>query len=175
MKSASTPNPQLHATAPAPIRLSRQGAGHMKLLYSSRCALSLSLAVATLAGCGGSQSAFSPAGALPRSQGDGSLPHSRTFHYTGKRQEFTVPAGVKRLTVVARGAKGAGSPVTQGGRVYAVVPVTPGEKLVTQNRRHPPPLAPDVRARVEAIHPFAVRACRRLKIGLTLSRLCARV
>ncbi len=97
----------------------------------ARYALCSSAAVVLLTACGGSHSAFSPAGALPQS-GDGPVTHSRTFHYTGKRQEFTVPSGVKQLTIVARGGKGAASgsrPIAQGGRVYAVIPVTPGEKL----------------------------------------------
>jgi len=62
-----------------------------------------------------------------------SLPYNKTFNYTGKRQWFTVPTGVTRLTVVARGASG-GSNFRydgggRGGRIYAVIPVTPGERL----------------------------------------------
>jgi hypothetical protein len=41
-----------------------------------------------------------------------------------------VPTQVTRITVVARGAHGAGSPLPYGGRVHAVIPVAPGEKLV---------------------------------------------
>lgn len=64
------------------------------------------------------------------------LKGSKTFHYTGEEQTFTVPAGVKQLTVVARGGEGAGSyyyPSTdtpgRPGRVYAIVPVHGGDKL----------------------------------------------
>jgi hypothetical protein len=62
--------------------------------------------------------------------------NNRTFKYTGARQQFTVPAGVNWLTVVALGAAGAGQKrshdqggVARGGRVYAIIPVQPGEKL----------------------------------------------
>jgi hypothetical protein len=55
--------------------------------------------------------------------------HQR-FDYTGQGQTFTVPAGVNWLTVVALGARGASATGgTNGGRVYAVIPVTPGERL----------------------------------------------
>lgn len=37
---------------------------------------------------------------------------------------------MRHISVVARGAKGAGSPIVDGGRVHAIIPVTPGEKLV---------------------------------------------
>jgi hypothetical protein len=67
---------------------------------------------------------------------EATLPHHRTFHYTGKRQRFIVPPGVKSITVVARGAAGGGSPSRsggpqggRGGRVFAIIPVTGGEKL----------------------------------------------
>jgi hypothetical protein len=57
----------------------------------------------------------------------------QTFSYTGNEQTFIVPAGVRRLTVVAHGGEGAGQ-VDYGytglpGRVYAVIPVRPGDKL----------------------------------------------
>jgi len=62
---------------------------------------------------------------------------SKTFSYTGGAQSFKVPGGVRQVTVIARGAGGAGyssSPPSgdypgRGGRVYAVVPVKPGETL----------------------------------------------
>ncbi len=40
-----------------------------------------------------------------------------------------MPAGVRRLQVVALGAHGAEIPQIRGGRVRAVIPVTPGEVL----------------------------------------------
>lgn len=66
----------------------------------------------------------------------GGSTNSKTFHYTGKKQKFIVPAGVSQLTVVARGAEGGGLayyPSTNapglGGRVYAVIAVHPRERL----------------------------------------------
>jgi hypothetical protein len=95
-------------------------------LRLGRYALGVCAAAAMLAGCGGQGSnAVVPSG-VP----DSSLPHHRTFNYTGAAQDFTVPAGVTHISVVARGAHGGGSPKANGGRVHAVIPVTPGEKLV---------------------------------------------
>ena len=55
---------------------------------------------------------------------------SQTFSYTGSEQSFDVPARVTQLTVVALGASGVGADSgSKGGRVYAVIPVTPGERL----------------------------------------------
>jgi hypothetical protein len=57
----------------------------------------------------------------------------QTFSYTGAEQTFIVPAGVKRLTVIARGGAGADDEsagfVGFPGRLYAVIRVHPGEKL----------------------------------------------
>jgi hypothetical protein len=84
--------------------------------------------VAMLAGCGSSNSAGN--GVLPNNGAPERLPGQHTFHFTGKSQDFKVPAGVTHITVVARGATGAGNPIADGGRVHAVIPVTPGETLV---------------------------------------------
>lgn len=60
---------------------------------------------------------------------------SQTFKYTGAEQWFTVPAGVSSVTIVARGAQGGAARYYsapgggRGGRVYAQIPVTSGEKL----------------------------------------------
>lgn len=86
------------------------------------------MATALLAGCGGSQVA--PTGGVPTGSAATSFPYHKTFNYTGAKQDFKVPAGVTHITVVALGAHGAGSPEAYGGRVYAVIPVTPGETLV---------------------------------------------
>ena len=86
------------------------------------------VAVALLAGCGGSRIAgpvFPGTGDAERSAASG----SQTFHYTGAEQTFKVPRRVTRITVVARGAAGAGSLAGRGGRVYAVLQVRPGETL----------------------------------------------
>lgn len=98
----------------------------MKMLISGRHALAAAI-VATLAGCGGG----SAAGTVPSTPADAKLEHHKTFYYTGNRQSFIVPSGVKRITVVARGGMGAGPESTGGraGRVYAIIPVTPGDQL----------------------------------------------
>jgi hypothetical protein len=103
----------------------------MKSLGLSRRALSCA-ALALLAACGASQPPIGARGEV-NANGD-SLPYHKTLHYTGKEQSFVVPAGVTSITVVARGAAGAGigeygNLSGFGGRVYAVIPVTPLERL----------------------------------------------
>ena len=103
----------------------------MKLWDVSRYALAIGAAAALLTGCGGSQIASI---APPATNGnDASLPYHKTFKYAGKRQSFKVPAGVTKIEVVARGAAGAGESghrfLARGGRVVALLPVYPGEKL----------------------------------------------
>lgn len=98
----------------------------MKRIALSCCALSI--AAALLTGCGGAQSPIGTA--APTSDNGDSLPYHKTFQYTGSEQSFSVPAGVTQLTVVALGARGDGIEArAHGGRVYAVIPVTPGEQL----------------------------------------------
>ena len=103
----------------------------MKTFDLTRYTVGACAAAALLAGCGGSQP---PIGAPTASVGAGgnTLPHHQTFQYTGKRQQFVVPAGVGSITVVARGAAGGsyGTHGGLGGRVAAVIPVYAGEKLV---------------------------------------------
>lgn len=82
-------------------------------------------AAALFAGCGGSQS---PIGAPTVAQSRAAF-SEKTFSYTGKRQTFTVPSGVTQIEVDARGAQGGGSSGGLGGRVVALIAVTPGEKL----------------------------------------------
>jgi hypothetical protein len=89
------------------------------------CAVGVCVAFAMLGGCGGQAST----GGVP-SVAPNSLPNHKSFYYTGAAQDFTVPAGVTEISVVARGAKGAGKRIADGGRVHAVIPVTPGETLV---------------------------------------------
>lgn len=106
----------------------------MKSFGLGSYALSGGVCVALLAGCGGSRS---PSPILPLS--NSALPAatgSRTFSYTGAEQTFKVPSGVSQITVVARGGGGDagyggsdGAHPGTGGRVYAVLPVEPGEKL----------------------------------------------
>ncbi|MFY9739833.1 MAG: hypothetical protein WAK11_12410 [Candidatus Cybelea sp.] len=86
----------------------------------------LGVCVVMLAGCGGHASN----GVVPSGAPNSSLPHHKSLYYTGGAQTFDVPTGVTQISVVARGAKGAGKPIADGGRVHAVIPVTPGETLV---------------------------------------------
>src|SRR5579871_5070362 len=77
----------------------------MKVCEVRRVALSGFMAVALLAGCGGSQAL--PVVTKTGDSFDGAaLPYHKTFRYTGSRQSFIVPAGVTQLTVVARGGSG---------------------------------------------------------------------
>ncbi|HEV3089948.1 MAG TPA: hypothetical protein VGX91_00740 [Candidatus Cybelea sp.] len=97
-------------------------------------ALGIALATAMLAGCGGSAMGLGAPYAANIS-GD-TQPYHQTFHFTGAPQSFVVPAGVKTITVIALGAAGGGlldrydSHSATGGRVYAKIPVLPGEKLL---------------------------------------------
>jgi hypothetical protein len=100
-------------------------------LSFGRHALGVCLAVAMLAGCGGTQPPI-----------DGSFGNtSKTvrsheiFRYTGNEQKFKVPAQVTKITVVALGASGSRASSTgykvdgPGGEVTATIPVTPHETL----------------------------------------------
>lgn len=79
----------------------------MRAFEFSRCALSISLAAALLAACGGSSI---PIRATDSASSDATpLTHSKTFDYTGAKQTFIVPAGVRRLTVSAHGGVGGGA------------------------------------------------------------------
>ncbi len=105
----------------------------MRAVRLRRAALSISLAEALLSACGGgSPVPIATSNALITPSG---LKHHQTFSYTGTKQTFVVPAGVTRLTVIARGGEGTGDFVhgagTPGfpGRVYAVIRVHAGSKL----------------------------------------------
>src|SRR5579863_583204 len=90
-------------------------------------ALSGAVAIALLAGCGGRAGSAS---AIPAADVSHAVTHSHTFNYTGDKQSFVVPAGVTRVAVVARGAGGSSCARTgRGARAYAVIPVTPKERL----------------------------------------------
>ena len=101
----------------------------MKVLSLSHYALA-GMAIAMLAGCGGGSGATGSVPLAPASYDVFS--NHKTFRYTGNRQSFIVPEGVKRLKIVARGGMGA-APESSGGsgvgRVSATIPVTPGEEL----------------------------------------------
>ena len=103
----------------------------MRAFKFYRYALGIGAAASLLSACGGGSSV--PVSTGSTVTGAGGLKNHQTFSYTGNEQTFIVPAGVRRLTVVAHGGKGDGN-VSYGytglpGRVYAVIPVHPGEKL----------------------------------------------
>src|SRR5580692_10536879 len=81
---------------------------------------------ALLVGCGG-VSSFAPSDA-----GVMSIAHppakkqAKTFYYTGDVQNFTVPRGVKHVTITAIGAP---TKSAHSGLVNGTIPVTPGESL----------------------------------------------
>jgi hypothetical protein len=93
-------------------------------------ALSCCVVAAMLAGCGGRAAD----GVMPVNSGAGAytrekFPYHKSFFYTGRAQDFKVPASVRKIRVIALGAHGAGIPEVRGGRVSAIIPVTPGEVL----------------------------------------------
>ncbi|MGA8797771.1 MAG: glycine-rich protein [Candidatus Cybelea sp.] len=103
----------------------------MRAFKFYRYALGIGAAASLLSACGGGSSV--PVSTGSTVTGAGGLKNHQTFSYTGNEQTFIVPAGVRRLTVVAHGGKGDGN-VSYGytgfpGRVYAVIPVHSGEKL----------------------------------------------
>jgi hypothetical protein len=99
----------------------------MRTCDLGRYALCIGIAAGMLAGCGGSQSLIGGLRATALSAD--SLPYNKTFHFTGKKQLFVVPAGVKWLTVVALGAAGRLKEKGRGGRVFAEILVVGGERL----------------------------------------------
>lgn len=101
-------------------------------LSRCRCALSISVAAALLSGCGGTSV---PTATDNTIAGASARKHSQTFGYTGAKQTFIVPAGVRQLTISAHGGAGAGFSIRNynlpgfPGRIYAIVRVHPGDKL----------------------------------------------
>lgn len=98
----------------------------MNRLRLNRSGLSLSAAL-LLSACGGSSIPIS--GVSSAAAGGHAAKGAKTFHYTGHAQIFVVPALVTKLTIVARGAVGAGGEPGRGGRVFAVLRVQQGDKL----------------------------------------------
>jgi hypothetical protein len=107
-------------------------------------ALSISAATAFLAGCSGSQPPVGAPRAMPQSRTNRNIADEfatgqRTFQFTGSKQVFVVPRGVYQIKVWAHGGSGANdvhryehmhrSIGGYGGRVTAIVPVSPHEKL----------------------------------------------
>jgi hypothetical protein len=76
-------------------------------------------------------SAAAPAGAAPSCTGTTTV--TCTFSFTGDNQAFTVPSGVTRMTIDARGAQGGGVvPDVMGGlggEATETIPVVPGAVL----------------------------------------------
>lgn len=109
----------------------------------ARFALSIGAVTVLLGGCSGAQPPIGERSIMPQrlvnQYNEESLPYHKTFSYTGSKQLFKVPSGVTHLTVVARGAEGGGASGSNsyqaffeggiGGRVYAEIPVKPGETL----------------------------------------------
>ncbi len=100
----------------------------------NRHALAVSLVTVLLAGC-----RASPGIGIPTTPSSAPRTHSvtdrKTFVYTGKPQVFQVPANVHSITIDMLGASSAGCLYSSGGqgghggRVSAVIPVTPHQKL----------------------------------------------
>ena len=109
----------------------------MNAIGIGRCAVAFST-IALLTNCGGGAGA-SAGSTPPIAASPDVLPGQHTFRYTGREQSFKVPLGVQLITVVARGAAGGGYSGSsygsyyeyfgRGGRVYAHIPTTPGERL----------------------------------------------
>jgi hypothetical protein len=99
----------------------------MRAFEFSRAALSASVTAALLSACGGGSSVPTATdNAINSTSGSN---HHQSFSYTGAEQTFIVPAGVRRLIVVARGGAGAATLGGFPGRVYAVIRVKAGDKL----------------------------------------------
>lgn len=103
----------------------------MKALTLARYTFGVCGGIAVLIGCSANIDSVSK---LPANAPGSVLPYGKTFRYTGGEQSFKVPAGVYSITVVARGAAGGGDISmcprgNRGGRVSAIIPVTPGETL----------------------------------------------
>jgi hypothetical protein len=101
----------------------------MRSFVLSRSAITVGVA-ALLAGCGGNVANVS------RSMQSGpgnATSREKTFKYTGSEQLFTVPNGVKAITVIVRGASAPRergcTGKSRGGRVHAQIAVTPGQRL----------------------------------------------
>src|SRR5579863_6824284 len=105
----------------------------MRAFKSIGRGLSITAAGALLSACAGSSP---PISASNTTTSGSRLNNNKTFFYTGKEQTFVVPTGVTQLTVVAHGGEGgstyiypSGDPPGFPARVYAVIPVNPGDKL----------------------------------------------
>ncbi len=103
----------------------------MKASFTARYALCVFTAIAFLGGCGKNAAVGVPSAARSAAQENTSV-KGRTFFYTGAPQSFRVPAQVYAINVVMRGASGqqvCKGPIGRGGRVVALIPVLPHQKL----------------------------------------------
>lgn len=102
----------------------------MRLSSVAPYALSIAWIGSLLAGCGGNSGLGIPAtsGSATKTH---SPPNKKTFLYIGKPQVFQVPANVHSITVIMLGASGehCHNYGGRGARVFAVIPVTPDQKL----------------------------------------------
>jgi hypothetical protein len=98
-------------------------------------ALAACVAATALSSCSGFQP---PTAALAERAQRAEQTGSQTFKYTGTEQDFSVPSGVTRVTVVARGGGtpsgdyGSSGPYftgSNGGLIQATISVKPGERL----------------------------------------------
>jgi hypothetical protein len=106
----------------------------MRTLNCGRYAMGICAAISILAGCSGGAGGVS-APQVTNVGNDAS--HRQKFLFTGTEQTFTVPAGVTKVRVDAKGASGGGASGSQGskvtagrgGEVKATIPVAAGERL----------------------------------------------
>lgn len=104
----------------------------MRTFAAIRRVFGVSIALALLADCTGSQIPIDASGTMPQA-----LDHkaqSKTFKFTGAAQTFVVPNNVTAIIVTAYGASGGKDGTNDvmggdGGVVKAVLPVTSGETL----------------------------------------------
>lgn len=113
----------------------------MRSLDIGRYAVSISVAAASISGCGGSQPQLGTSGAISQLPTIAAHPltdkSQKTFLYTGAQQTFVVPSDVTHVTITAMAASGAsdgssGDGVAKGGKggwVRATISVGSGEKL----------------------------------------------
>jgi hypothetical protein len=103
----------------------------MKRFDFARCALSIGVAAAFLAACGGGSSGF-PAGSADAH----AYAQQKTFKFTGDAQIFNVPNGVYQVQIDATGGNGESTfynktiPGGYGGRVVATLSVKPNQQLI---------------------------------------------
>ncbi len=60
-------------------------------------------------------------------EGEGKVPVIQNFTYTGSEQQFTVPAGIYSVRIIAKGAGGGGQNGGKGGLMEGTAVVQPGE------------------------------------------------